>query len=123
MEHVNITVTNPDETAERLIRWFGWHVRWAGAAKNNGRTVHVGNETSYIALYSSGNTQASKENSYASRAGLNHIGIVVPNLDQTEKLVIADGYHPHNHADYEPGRRFYFTDEDEIEFEVVSYAS
>ncbi|HAI29601.1 MAG TPA: glyoxalase, partial [Thalassospira sp.] len=25
-------------------------------------------------------------------------------------------------ADYEPGRRFYFRDENDIEFEVVSYA-
>ena len=31
------------------------------------------------------------------------------------------GYEPCNHADYDPGRRFYFDDEDGIEFEVVSY--
>jgi glyoxylase I family protein len=27
----------------------------------------------------------------------------------------------HNHDDYEPGRRFYYNDEDGIEFEVVNY--
>ncbi len=32
------------------------------------------------------------------------------------------GSQTHSHADYEPGRRFYFHDEDGIEFEVVSYA-
>ncbi|MGJ8556368.1 MAG: VOC family protein, partial [Sulfitobacter geojensis] len=26
-----------------------------------------------------------------------------------------------NHADYEPGRRFYFHDTDGVEFEVVQY--
>ncbi|MEC7669548.1 MAG: VOC family protein, partial [Pseudomonadota bacterium] len=29
---------------------------------------------------------------------------------------------PHNHADYEPGKRFYFDTPDGIEIEVVSYA-
>ena len=33
-----------------------------------------------------------------------------------------EGYEPFSHADYEPGRRFYFLDRDGIEFEVISYA-
>ena len=32
----------------------------------------------------------------------------------------AAGFEPHSHADYEPGRRFYFRDHDSIEWEVVS---
>mgnify|MGYP000932223655 CR=1 FL=1 len=41
---------------------------------------------------------------------------------EAERRVIAAGYRPFNHGDYAPGRRFYFLDEDEVEFEIVSYA-
>ncbi|WP_420801970.1 hypothetical protein [Sphingomonas cavernae] len=36
--------------------------------------------------------------------------------------VKAAGLTPFAHADYAPGRRFYFLDHDRIEFEIVSYA-
>jgi hypothetical protein len=52
---------------------------------------------------------------------LNHIGILVEDLDEVEKKVKASGFIPHNHDDYEPGRRFYFDLEDCVEIEVVSY--
>ncbi|GAA6200903.1 hypothetical protein NBRC116599_21280 [Aquicoccus sp. SU-CL01552] len=53
--------------------------------------------------------------------GLNHVGVVVEDLDATEARVKAAGFVPHNYGDYEPGRRFYFRDSDGIEFEVVHY--
>ena len=52
---------------------------------------------------------------------LNHIGIVVDDLDAIEQKVIARGDAPNSHQDYEPGRRFYFEDENGIEIEVISY--
>jgi hypothetical protein len=55
-------------------------------------------------------------------SALNHIGIVVDGLDAVEQKVIARGYVPNSHQDYEPGRRFYFEDENSIEIEVISYA-
>lgn len=124
LEHVNFTVTNPDATAERLIKWFGWHVRWSGPAKDKGYAVHVGNENSYVALYAKPDVdQLPGQDTYITRGGLNHVAIVVDDLDATEKRILADGIKTHNHGDYEPGRRFYFHDDDEIEFEVVSYVS
>ena len=36
-------------------------------------------------------------------------------------IVKDAGFEPHSHGDYEPGKRFYFDDENGIEFEVVSY--
>ncbi len=122
LEHVNFTVSDPAKTAAQLCDWFGWHVRWNGPSKDNGVTYHVGNETSYVAIYSGGAPVNSDENSYRTLGGLNHIGIVVNDLDATEKKILASGYKTHNHADYEPGRRFYFDDENGIEFEVVSYS-
>ncbi|MEZ5811963.1 MAG: VOC family protein [Rhizobiaceae bacterium] len=123
LEHVNLTVTDPEKTAERLCDLFGWHVRWKGEAKYGGLTVHVGTDNDYLAVYSMGSpAKAPADESYAVRGGLNHIGVVVDDLEAAERRVKAAGYEPHSHADYEPGRRFYFDDDDGIEFEVVSYS-
>lgn len=53
--------------------------------------------------------------------GLNHVGVVVADLDATEARVKAQGFATHSHADYEPGRRFYFNDDAGIEYEVIQY--
>jgi len=121
LEHVNITVTDPDKTASMLCDLFGWHIRWQGDAKDGGRSLHVGSDNSYLAVYSPKNPPAQTYNNYATRGGLNHVGIVVDDLDAIEAKVTASGYKPHSHADYEPGRRFYFQDADGVEYEVVSY--
>lgn len=121
LEHMNVTVSDPAKTAQRLVDLFDWKVRWQGPAKANGFTVHVGNDSSYLAVYSLGDSAETEEDSYSVKGGLNHVGIVVNDLEGTEKRILEAGYKTINHADYEPGRRFYFHDEDGIEFEVISY--
>lgn len=121
LEHVNVTVADPDATAALLGELFGWRVRWSGAGMTTGRTVHVGGDDSYVALFSYGDPAMSGEESYRTRAGLNHIAVVVDDPDATEARVKAAGLVPGNHADYEPGRRFYFREPNGIEIEVVSY--
>lgn len=121
LEHANITVSDPLKTANMLAGLFGWHIRWQGPAKNEGYTVHVGTDESYLAVYSVGVPGKSPVSSYQVKGGLNHVGIVVDDLDATEEKVKQAGFVPHNHGDYEPGRRFYFDDDNGIEFEVVSY--
>ncbi len=122
LEHVNVTVADPAATAGMLCDLFGWKVRWEGDAIMGGHTKHVGDDASYLAIYSPGSPSDGQDNSYGTRGGLNHIGVVVDDLDGVEQKVEALGYTPHNHGDYEPGRRFYFTEENGIEIEVVSYA-
>jgi len=125
LEHVNVTVADPKATAARWSALFDWHIRWEGKALNGGYTVHVGTEQDYMALYTGpggAGLQTEPDNSYLMRAGLNHIGIVVDDLDAMEAKIKAAGYETHSHADYEPGRRFYFIEEDGIEFEIISYA-
>lgn len=117
LEHVNVTVADPHRTAALLCDLFGWHIRWQGPAKAGGFTVHVGANDTYLTVYAYPPEAAPALNS----GRLNHIGVVVDDLDATEAKVIAAGYAPHNHRDYAPGRRFYFDDENGIEFEVVSY--
>ena len=118
LEHVNVTVSDPHRTADLLCRLFGWHRRWEGPAKLGGFTVHVGTDDSYVAVYSYPPGSAPALDS----GRLNHIGVVVDDLEAAERSVKEAGYQPYNHGAYEPGRRFYFDDHDGIEFEVVSYA-
>ena len=124
LEHVNVTVENPEATAALFVELFGWHIRWTGGAIDAGRSVHVGTDDSYVALYTGpdGKPQDAAHTSYRQKGGLNHIGVVVDDLDAVEGAVKARGYDTHSHADYEPGRRFYFHEENGVEIEVVSYA-
>lgn len=122
LEHVNLTVRDPDATAALLGRLFGWRVRWAGASKSGGRSVHVGAEHAYLALYTPPALTGASSDPGATVGGLNHIGVVVADLDAAEARVVAEGLAPFNHGDYEPGRRFYFYDPDGVEIEVVSYS-
>lgn len=122
LEHVNISVPDARATAAVLTSLFGWKTRWEGAAMGNGYSVHVGTDDSYIALYSPGHPMTDGEDRYTRYGALNHIGLVVDDLDAAEAAVKAAGYETHSHADYEPGKRFYFDGPDGVEFELVSYA-
>lgn len=122
LEHVNFTVADATKTAQKMIQLFDWKIRWEGPAIDRGYTVHVGGEDSYLALYMPPEPKAREGSKLRSIGNLNHVGVVVHDLDRVEKSVRQMGYEPHSFADYEPGRRFYFLDENGIEFEVVSYA-
>jgi catechol 2,3-dioxygenase-like lactoylglutathione lyase family enzyme len=120
IEHVNLSVSDPDRSAGLLQRLFGWRVRWEGTGMDGGRVLHVGDDRVYIAVYQ--RHGALEEGfRYSKGAPLNHVAIQVENLDAVERGVEAAGLVPFAHGDYEPGRRFYFNDHDDIEFEVVSY--
>ena len=54
LEHVNVTVADPDAAAAVLCALFDWNVRWSGPGMSTGRTVHVGDDSSYVALFSYG---------------------------------------------------------------------
>jgi predicted enzyme related to lactoylglutathione lyase len=121
IEHVNITVRDPERSARLMHDLFGWHIRWQGPSLNGGRTIHVGDEQFYLALYTSRGAET-PDDAFRKGRPLNHVGIVVDDLDDAERRVVAAGLEPFNHGDYEPGRRFYFFDFDGTEFELVSYA-
>jgi catechol 2,3-dioxygenase-like lactoylglutathione lyase family enzyme len=117
LEHANITVSDPERSSALLQDLCGWHERWRGPSQLGGWTIHVGTQRDYLAVY----TNEGLGGLYAKGKPLNHIGLVVDDLDAAEMVVVAAGLEPFNHMDYEPGRRFYFFDWDGIEFEVVSY--
>ena len=120
IEHVNLTVSDPERTADLLGQVFGWRIRWRGPARDNGRVIHVGDDRVYLAVYTP--PEGTDPAIFEKGRPLNHVGFQVEDLDEIERRVIAAGLRPFAHDDYEPGRRFYFLDPDGTEFEVVSYA-
>ena len=120
IEHVNLTVSDPDRTADMLHTLFGWRIRWRGPAMNGGHTIHVGTDTHYIAVYRTADATG-RPLHHAKGLPLNHVGIEVDDLDGVERRVLDYGLKTFSHDDYEPGRRFYFMDPDNIEYEIVSY--
>jgi predicted enzyme related to lactoylglutathione lyase len=120
IEHVNITVRDPARSAKLMHDLFGWHIRWQGPSLNGGHTIHVGDDQFYLALYTSQGAET-PDDAFRKGRPLNHVGIVVDDLDDAERRVVAAGLEPFSHGDYEPGRRFYFYDYDGTEFELVSY--
>ena len=121
LEHANITVADAKACAEELCSLFDWHIRWEGASIYEGYSVHVGAADSYLALYSPKEELKPGVSSYTHKGGFNHVGLVVQDLDAMEDRVRKAGFEPHSHADYEPGRRFYFDGPGGVEFELVQY--
>ena len=121
LEHANFSVSDPQRTADMLCTIFDWRIRWSGASIHDGHTMHVGGQDSYLAIYARDGMRKAVPNDYKTVGAMNHIGVVVDDLDAAEARVLEAGFQTTNHGDYEPGRRFYFHDHDGIEFEVVSY--
>ncbi len=119
LEHINIRVSDPDRTAALLTRLCGWHERWRGPSALGGWTIHLGAETDYIALYQG---DGPLPGPFSKGQPLNHIGLLVDDLDAAERVVIEAGLVPFNYGNYVPGRRFYAFDWDGIEWELVSYS-
>ncbi|WP_133365155.1 VOC family protein [Qipengyuania sediminis] len=119
LEHVNISVTDGERTAAFLEKLTGWHRRWEGPSLDNGRSIHLGTDSAYVAIHSS----ARISGGFVKSVPLNHIGIAVDDLAAAERVVIEAGLTPFNHGQYAPGpASFYVFDWDGIEWEIVSYA-
>lgn len=121
IEHVNLSVSDPQHSAAMLSALFGWNIRWQGLSASGGRTIHVGSDDHYIAVHQREGSDGNPRN-HAKGQPLNHVGLLVEDLDDIDRRAIAFGLVPFNHESYEPGSRFYFFDRDGIEYEIVSYA-
>src|SRR3569623_309371 len=106
IEHANLTVTDPDRSAGLFERLLGWRERWRGPSQKGGSTIHVGSDSTYLALYTKGEAQKNQGAGYRKGMPLNHVGLLVDDLDAAEQVVIEAGLEPRGHDDNEPGRRF-----------------
>ena len=91
LEHVNLTVPDADKTAAMLCTLFGWGIRWQGAAINGGHSVHVGDDDTYLAVYSPAADLRDADINKNRTGHLNHVGIVVSDLAAVETRVRAAG--------------------------------
>jgi len=125
IEHANISVSQPERQLSLLCALLGWKERWRGKSRSGGDTIHVGGKgqgETYIALYTDDDVKSRRGVPVTKGEPLNHVGLLVDDLDAAQDVVAKAGLEPFGHDDYDPGRRFYFLDWDGIEFEVVSYA-
>src|SRR5687768_3293968 len=90
IEHVNLTVTDIERTAALFEKLLGWRQRWRGPAMNKGETIHVGDDTAYLALY----TDRADHSGQAKGRPLNHVGLLVDDLDAAERIVLDHGLTP-----------------------------
>mgnify|MGYP000247534290 CR=1 FL=1 len=118
LEHVNISVTDGERTAQLIAKLTGWHRRWEGPSLDNGRSIHLGDEQAYVAIHTSPRIKGG----FVKSVPMNHIGIAVDDLDTAETIVTEAGLEPFSHGTYDPGpSSFYFFDWDGIEWEIVCY--
>ncbi|GAA0486962.1 hypothetical protein GCM10009096_32240 [Parasphingorhabdus litoris] len=120
LEHVNMTVSDPQRSADLMRDLFGWHIRWEGPSMLGGHTIHVGTDDQYLALYTNDKIKQAEPH-FNKGEPLNHVAMTVDDLDAVEDKVKAAGLEPFGHDDYDPGRRFYFFDWNGIEYEIVNY--
>jgi len=123
LEHANITVGDLDAAIDFLLTAIpDFRIRGRGTDPEGVRWVHVGSETSYIAL-----NEADPETDEATAApsrGVNHLGFVVDDAEAVKRRLTAKGYRegyicePHPHR-----KRIYLHDRDDNEWEFVEYLS
>ncbi|MCW8330118.1 VOC family protein [Photobacterium sp. SDRW27] len=123
VEHANVTVNNLDNTVDFLQAAIPeFQIRHQGQAEHY-RWCHIGTDNSYLAL------QEIVERTQIDRipyrdVGLNHIGLVIEDVDAARKRLLAAGYRENDIVSPHPWRkRIYFWDQDGIEWEFTEYLS
>ncbi len=127
IEHANITLVNPQKTIGFLLAALpNWRIRGQGKmAEWFGKEVewfHVGDDQSYIALQSGGESRIGDWNRHWT--GVKHIGIVVDDLNNTVERLKTAGYElDHWGGDHPHRRSAYYMEEHNMQFEFVEYFS
>ena len=120
LEHVNLTVADLERSIAFYTRLFGLEVRWRGATGGGAPAVHLGTAEWYVALFE-GEAQAIPV-AY-DKAGFNHFGVVVDDLDAAVSRAKDLGAPVEIPEPYDPGRRAYCFDPDGHEIELVEYTA
>lgn len=124
LEHANITVLDVDATIRFLqtaMPELKVRADVSSEESNCRRWVHLGTETTYIAIEDRGATEKSARELYVD-TGVNHLGYVVEDLDALSKRMTDAGYDEGLSSPDNPNRRrIYFYDDDGNEYEFVEY--
>jgi catechol 2,3-dioxygenase-like lactoylglutathione lyase family enzyme len=124
LEHANITVIDVDEAIRFLQTAMpDWKVRADVSSEESDcrRWVHLGTDTTYLAIEDRGATQKGPHEPYVN-PGVNHLGFVVKDVDAVSKRLTDAGYSEGLSSPDNPNRRrIYFFDKEGNEYEFVEY--
>ncbi|WP_122036355.1 VOC family protein [Aliivibrio sp. EL58] len=125
-EHANITVPNIDAATAFLLNAApDFRIKIDKTPDGAHRWAHIGNANCYFALQEPQEMSNSKDTRYPYKnIGINHIGLIVEDLDKIQQKLLALGYEQNGDIMQEKhGRRLYFYDKAHFEWELVEYSS
>jgi catechol-2,3-dioxygenase len=124
LEHANIIVRDIDGMVKFLMTAFpDFKIR--GEGTNNGsRWLHVGTESTYLALNEASSEPNERWHPYSGKPGLNHLGYEVDDADALRSRMRDAGYNDSTVPnDHEFRKRVYFYDPEGNDWEFVQYFS
>lgn len=127
IEHANITVPDIDAAIAFLkVVAPDFEVRKDATDPRGYRWVHIGNDDHYFALEAPHDPAGKSQIPLPTyqNYGVNHIALIVSNIREIEKQLIAGGYKPSIATPEEKFRkRIYYFDSAGFEWELVEYGS
>lgn len=122
LEHANITVNNLQEAIKFFQTAFP-HFKIRGGGNEMREWVHLGDDDTYIAINQAKQNDLKVDKNY-DKIGINHLGFVVPNVEEIATRLLSNGYKRDFPKQVEKFRiREYFADADGNEYEFVQYLS
>ena len=125
LEHANLCVDDIDGMIKFLQTALpDFIIRHDETGIDGDRWVHIGNDTTYIALNNSTQKESSDWTPYSGRSGVNHLGYMVDNAEQVRSRLLAADYIESTIENNHPFRkRVYFYDHEGRDWEFVEYLS
>jgi len=125
LEHANLCVDNIDGMIKFLQTALpDFIIRHDETGIDGDRWVHIGNDTTYIALNNSTQKESSDWTPYSGKPGVNHLGYMVDNAEQVRSRLLAADYIESTIENNHPFRkRVYFYDHEGRDWEFVEYLS
>jgi catechol 2,3-dioxygenase-like lactoylglutathione lyase family enzyme len=124
LEHANLIVKDVDVMVKFLGTAFpDFKIRGEGNSNGN-RWLHIGSESTYLALNEAQGQPNEPWRPYSGKPGLNHLGYEVDDADALRSRMIAAGYQDSTVPNDHPFRkRVYFYDPEGNDWEFVQYFS
>ena len=125
LEHANLCVDDIDGMIKFLQTALpDFIIRHDETGIDGDRWVHIGNDTTYIALNNSTQKESSDWTPYSGKSGVNHLGYMVDNTEQVRSRLLAADYIESTIENNHPFRkRVYFYDHEGRDWEFVQYLS
>ena len=124
LEHANIIVRDVDRMVGFLETAFpDFEIRAEGTS-NGARWLHIGSESTYIALNEAKSELSEPWRPYSGKPGLNHLGYEVDDAEALRTRMTKAGYRDSTVPnDHEFRKRVYFYDPEGNDWEFVQYFS